>query len=63
VALFIGDQVINQDAVKALAPGEIAQGEFAQMEMPQTFEVRLCTDTDNAMVESDENNNCVGYGT
>jgi hypothetical protein len=61
--LYYGGRAIGEDAVGPLPPGRTIDRAFSPYPFPQTgFEVELCADGDNRIVESDENNNCMGYG-
>jgi len=55
-------EVIGEDMVNSLKPGQTSEGEFKPVEMSTAgFEVELCVDGENVIRESNEDNNCRGY--
>jgi hypothetical protein len=60
--LYYDGRAIGEDTVGPIPPDRTIERAFSPYPFPQTgFEVELCADGDKRIVESDENNNCMGY--
>ncbi|MDP3878771.1 MAG: CARDB domain-containing protein [Dehalococcoidales bacterium] len=57
-------EIIGEDIVPVMKPGEIVERVFSPVELsPAGFTVDLCSDFEDIIEETDENNNCFSYVT